>query len=78
MKNYSKDIGAWLANQRKSRGFLQSDVGEKLGVTKSAVHYWETGKRKIDADEMINYCHVIGVDPQDLVRDLMKGSDQDE
>ena len=70
MKDYTKDIGKWLATQRKAKGLMQDDIGQALGVTKSAVHYWETGKRKIDANEMLNYCHLLGVDPQDLVRDL--------
>lgn len=73
MKNYNADIGKWLANQRISRGLLQSEVGEMLGVTKTAIHYWETGKRSIDAATLINYCHAIGVDPQQCVRDVTKG-----
>lgn len=75
MKNYNKEIGKWLANQRIKRGLMQSDVGEMLGVTKTAVSYWETGKRTIDADTMINYCIAIGADPQQLVNDVLKGND---
>lgn len=70
MKDYTKDIGRWLAEKRKQKGLRQTDVAERLGCTKSAVHYWETGKRIIDADTMIKYCFVLDADPQDLVRDV--------
>lgn len=73
MKNYNADIGKWLAAQRISRGLMQSEVGEMLGVTKTAIHYWETGKRTIDAATMIKYCHAIGADPQQCVKDVTEG-----
>ena len=71
MDNYNKKIGQWLAHQREARGLLQQDIGDKLGVTKTAISYWETGKRTIDASTMIEYCNALGVDPQDLVRDVV-------
>lgn len=73
MKNYNNQIGRWLANQRIKRGLLQAEVGDMLGVTKTAISYWETGKRTIDAETMINYCIAIGADPQQLVKDVTQG-----
>lgn len=72
MKNYDKEIGEWLAHQRESRGLTQGEVGDMLGVTKVAVHYWETGKRKLFASALFDYCSVLGVDPQDLVEHIKK------
>ena len=69
-KDLNAEIGRWLAYHRKLRGLSQSEVAERLGVTKTAVHYWETGKRMIYAKTMMDYCHLLDIDPQDLVRDV--------
>ena len=70
MKNYNKDVGEWLRKHREMKHMTQSQIAGRLGVTKTAVHYWESGKRMIFADTMINYCHILDIDPQDLVRDI--------
>ena len=70
MKNYNKKIGAYLAKQRRAKKITQTQLAEKLGVTKTAVSYWETGKRTIYADQMLDYCEVLNIDPQDLVREV--------
>lgn len=69
-KNYNDAIGAWLMKERLKQGLSLQDVADRLGVTKSAVYYWETGKRTIYADNMLNYCNVLGVDPADLIQDV--------
>ena len=72
-KNYNSAIGAWLMNERIKRELSLQDVADRLGVSKSAIHYWETGKRTIYAENMINYCNALGVDPSDLIRDITGG-----
>lgn len=71
MKSYNSEIGKWLANKREQKGLSQQDIAERMNCTKTAVHYWETGKRKIFAEIMIEYCMILGVDPQDLVKEVM-------
>ena len=68
--NLNKAIGQWLSDHRKQKGLSQQQVADRLGVTKTAVHYWETGKRMIFAETMIDYCKILNLDPQDLVRDI--------
>jgi transcriptional regulator with XRE-family HTH domain len=68
--NLNKAIGQWLADHRKQKDLSQQQVADRLGVTKTAVHYWETGKRMIFAETMIDYCKILNLDPQDLVRDI--------
>lgn len=70
MKNYNDDIGKWLKKQRELKHKNQQDVADYFGTTKTAVHYWETGKRQITAETMMRYCYYLGVDPQDLIRDI--------
>ncbi len=71
MKNYNVKIGAYLAKERKAKKITQQEVADQLGVTKSAVSNWELGKRTIYADQMLEYCAHIGIDPQDLVRSVV-------
>lgn len=75
MKNYNKKIGAYLAKERKAKKITQQQLAEKLGVTKTAVSYWETGKRTIYADHMLVYCDAIGIDPQDLIEGVLHDAD---
>lgn len=67
MKNYNVRIGAYLAKARKAKKITQQQVADRLGVTKAAVSNWELGKRTIYADQMIEYCEEIGIDPQKLI-----------
>lgn len=73
MKSYNAEIGKYLAKKREQRGLSQQDIADRMGCTKTAVHYWETGKRKMYADIMFEYCTILGVDPQDLVKAVAKG-----
>lgn len=68
MKDYNKKIGAYLAKERRAKKISQQQLADRLGVTKTAVHYWETGKRTIYADQMLEYCEAVGTDPQKLVQ----------
>lgn len=36
-------IGAFISDCRKAKGWTQSQLGEKLGITDKAVSKWETG-----------------------------------
>ena len=38
-----KEIGKFIAECRKEKGFTQKELGEKLNVTDRAVSKWETG-----------------------------------
>lgn len=69
-KNYNDAIGEWLMNERIRQGLSQQDIADKLGTTRTAVHYWESGKRTIYADNMISYCYALNVDPSQLIKDV--------
>lgn len=71
-KDYNTEIGKWLANKRKEKGYSQQYIAERLNVSKVAVHYWETGKRVIYAVHFMDYCKVIGVDPKECIEEIMK------
>lgn len=77
MKNYNKKIGAYLAKERRAKKVSQQQLADRMGVTKTAVHYWETGKRTIYADQMLEYCDQLGIDPQDLVKSVLDQTDEE-
>ena len=69
--NYNSAIGEWLMHERIRQGLSLQDVADRLQVSKSAVYYWEVGKRTIYAENMINYCQVLNVSPSKLMDDIM-------
>jgi transcriptional regulator with XRE-family HTH domain len=69
--NYNSAIGEWLMNQRIRQGLSLQDIADRLQVSKSAVYYWEVGKRTIYAENMINYCNALNVSPSKLMDDIM-------
>lgn len=71
-QNMNSLIGAWLAGRRKEKGMSQQEVADRLGTTRTAVHYWESGKRTIYAVNLIEYCKAINVNPSEIVEELYK------
>lgn len=74
MDKINKEIGRVLASYRKKKHMRGQDVADKLGVTKVAIHYWESGKRTINADMLIRYCEVIGVDASAVISEVIKNA----
>lgn len=70
MTDYNKRIGAYLAKERKAKKVSQQQLADRLGVTKAAVSNWELGKRTIYADQMLEYCDQLGIDPAELVKEV--------
>lgn len=62
----TKEIGVWLSQKRKEHGFTQQQVADALGMAKSMVSRWESGKRTIYADQFIAYCHAIGLSSSEM------------
>lgn len=71
-ENLNSKIGEWLQNKRIEKGLSQQDVADAMNITRTAVHYWESGKRTIYADNMFDYCRVLNVNPAELVADLTR------
>lgn len=67
MDDINRFIGEWLADYRIQKDVTQQELADKLGVTRTAVHYWETGKRRMYAYQLMDYCEALGIDAQELV-----------
>lgn len=60
-----------LTEGRQAAGLTQTALAEKLGRPQSYVSKYERAERRLDVIEMIQIARVLGLDPQDIVRQLM-------
>lgn len=67
MANYNSMISEWIKEKRIEKGWKQEQLGEKVGVTKTAVSYWESGKRSVSAEMFVSICKALDANPQELI-----------
>lgn len=60
-------VGAIVRAAREKTGMTQSVLGSKLGVTATAVSYWETGKRDIGIADLLRIADALGVTASSLL-----------
>lgn len=51
----------WLKNARKDSGLTIRELAAQLGIHHSIVGKVESGDRKLELFEFINYCNALGV-----------------
>lgn len=61
-----KRIGAFIAERRKAKGWTQSDLAEKLGITDKAVSKWETGRSMPDLSLFLPLCTLLNITLNEL------------
>ena len=64
--NFDKELGATLRQFRMRAKISQTEMANRLGVTKMAVSHWEIGDRAMTAINLKKYCDVLGVKMQDV------------
>lgn len=57
-----KKIGEQLKNLRKSRGWRQYEIAEKVGLSRSAVSNIESGNRALTLNTLKRFCEVYQID----------------
>lgn len=66
MRNNDDEIwkkrGEILKNARISRGLLQKDVAEIVGVKNNTIAGYESGIRRVDIDTAVKICLFLGID----------------
>lgn len=58
-----------LRRIRNSRGLTMKALGEKVGVTESAIGLYELGKRKISSDMLVNLAEALKCSVTDIIGD---------
>ena len=56
----------WI-KQRQNIGLSQRKLAEKLNITYSLIGKIETGDRRLDIIQMIDYAKALEVDPHDII-----------
>ncbi len=64
---FAKPLHIHLIAWRKIRGLSQEQVANILGVDKSTIHRWETGKRAVDLSDLQRLADIYKVDPVALL-----------
>jgi transcriptional regulator with XRE-family HTH domain len=66
------DIGTRIAAARRARGLTQGELADRLGVTRSAVAQWETGRAGQVTGTLSRIAEVLDV----AVESLLEGEDR--
>lgn len=61
-------IGARIKQYREALGLSQAELAEGLGVSRPTITHWESGRRAMDAMNLLNAAVLLGVSPGDLVQ----------
>ncbi len=56
-----------LKQIRKSRGYTQQEVAEKIGISQNNYSYWENGKVKIDSKSLQKLAELFNVSVDYLI-----------
>jgi len=66
-------VATLLAELRKQRGLLQQDVADRLGRPQAFVSKVESGVRRVDVVELIDFLRVLEADPHTFMDALLGG-----
>ena len=70
----SVTAGSWLYWQRSAEaGITQRELARRLDRAHSYVSRIEKGDRRLDVPEMIQWCEVLGAEPMDVIRRIVRG-----
>ena len=70
IKNLAAEFGRFIREARETKGHLQADVAEKLGISRSYYGHIESGNREIYFTLAINICRVLDLDMNDFMKML--------
>lgn len=62
-----QQIATLLAELRKQRGLLQQDVADRLGRPQAFVSKVESGARRVDLVELLDFLRVLNADPHAFI-----------
>ena len=73
-----ENIGAFIANLRKEKGWTQKEMASQLGVSDKAISKWETGKSLPDMGTLIPVSELLGITVDELLSGKKRSADNTE
>lgn len=70
MKQFDIELGEVMRRNREAKRITLAQIAKRLQVSEVSVHYWETGKRQINASTLKEYCAVLGIKVQALFDEM--------
>lgn len=64
-------IATALTELRKQRGLLQQDVADQLGRPQAFVSKVESGMRRLDVIELLDFLRVLEADPHEFIERVL-------
>jgi transcriptional regulator with XRE-family HTH domain len=63
------EVGQRIRAIREGRGWTQVDLATRLQRTQTAVSYWESGRRGLSLDDLVDVAGILGVPTSELLPD---------
>jgi len=68
----SRVLRQWLKEKRGDSSLTMRELAEVLSVHHSIIGKIETGERRLDVIEWLEYCDALGADPHECVSLLLR------
>ena len=63
----TKAIGTRIAKVRRSKGFSQTELGQRLGIIQKTISDYERGRLRLPAELLPKLAHALDVSPEHLL-----------
>ena len=70
-KEFNRKIGKMLKEKRTKKRMTQQQVADRLGITRSAYGYYETGRTAVDIETFKAICQILYIDPYEFLREIL-------
>lgn len=64
----TKKFGSYIAAKRKEAGMRQSDLAEKINLTRQSISKYETGECFPDISTLIQFAEIFGITIDELIK----------
>ena len=67
IKTFDKKLGEKLTAIRVEKNLSQQYVADRMNLSRSAISYYELGRRTIDVETLFKLCDIYNVNVNDVV-----------
>lgn len=62
-----EQIGREIKRARELHGLTQSELADRVGVTRTSISNLESGRQRVPIDTLFSICDVLGTEPRDIL-----------